>query len=278
MKKKQVIGSIMLLLAAVLWGMSYGIQSIMSNKLGPYTVIFLKGFSGVFLVLYCLIFNKTFNKKTVIAGAFIGVINCIGLIYQQMGLSITSVSKTSFISGLYILFVPLIQAFTNVKPKNKFWFAVAVACLGMYFLCMNGSFSLNKGDLYVLIAAICFAFQIILIDKNAKTSDFVSLCAAQQMTISIIAGILMIVFEKPQLSDFSGLLLPILYAMFASGMIAQLMQNRYQRDVEPTLASLIMSLESVFGALSGWLLLNQGLSPRELIGCILIFISIIIAE
>lgn len=268
----------MLLIAAILWGLSYGIQSIMSNRLGPYTVIFIKGFSGFFLLAYCLFYKRKIDKKTILAGVLIGMINGIGLIFQQIGLSISSVSKVSFISGLYILFVPIIQMFTQKKPKNRFWFAVLIACIGMYFLCMNDKFVLSKGDIYTLIGAICFAFQIILIDKNAKTSDFVPFCAMQQMTTSLLAGILMIIFEKPQLSDFSGLLLPILYAMFVSGMIAQLMQNRYQRDVEPTLASLIMSLESVFGALSGWLLLNQGLSPRELTGCILIFISIIIAE
>lgn len=278
MKKKQIIGSIMLLIAAVLWGLSYGIQSIMSNKLGPYTVIFIKGFSGFFLFAYCLLFKRRFDKETIMAGILIGLINGIGLIFQQTGLSISNVSKVSFISGLYILFVPIIQMFTRKKPKNRFWFAVFIACIGMYFLCMKDKFVLSKGDIYSLIGAIGFAFQIILIGKYTQTSDFVPFCATQQMTTSILAGSLMLIFEKPQISDFSGLVLPILYAMFASGMIAQLMQNRYQRDVEPTLASLIMSLESVFGALSGWLLLNQGLTQRELTGCILLFISIIIAE
>lgn len=148
----------------------------------------------------------------------------------------------------------------------------------MYYLCLNGNYEVCIGDILTFISNFFFALQIILIAKYTKTSDFVPFCAAQQATTSIIAGIMMLVFEKPQLSDFNGLLFPILYTVFISGMVAQLLQNRFQRDIEPSLASLIMSLESVFGALSGWLLLNQTLTSRELFGCILIFASILIAE
>lgn len=278
MNRKTLIASAMLFVAAFMWGMSYGVQSILSQSLGAYTIIFLKAFSGFILIAFCIIARRKFNLKVVLSGALIGVINGMGLIFQQNALTLSTVSKTSFLSGLYILFVPIIQLFTKVRPKKRFWLAVAVACVGMYFLCMNGQFVISIGDIYCLISAVLFAFQIILIAKYTQGADTLVFCGCQQLTTSLISCVFMLILEKPQIGDFKGLLMPILYVMFASGMIAQLLQNRYQKDIDPTITSLIMSLESVFGALSGWILLNQTMSSREIIGAVLIFAAILIAE
>lgn len=276
--KKKLIGSVMLMLAALMWGASYSIQNIMAGSLKTFTVIFLKGFGGFLLLLFCLIQKREFSKKAIIYGTLIGVVNGAGLIFQQIGISNTSVSKASFISALYIIFVPVFGLFTAKKPKKKFWLAICLACVGMYFLCVNGALTISYGDLITLVGAACFGLQIVLIDSYIVGCDVLVFCGFQQATVSIISGILMFVIEKPQLSDFNGLLWPILYVMLVSGLIAQIMQNRYQMDVEPTLASLLMSLESVFGALGGWLILNQTLTFREIIGCVIIFIAILIAE
>ena len=279
MNKKKIVASIMLLLSAFMWGISYSMQSIMSNSLKPYTIIFFKSFSGFILIAFCLITKRDFDTRTVLSGMLIGVVNGMGLIFQQKGLETSSVSNVSFISGLYIVFVPLLLLFTKKKPKKIYWLALLIACVGMYLLTMSGGIStICIGDIYTLISAFMFAIQIVLIGKYTQGSDFVVFCGFQELVASVMAGTLMFVFERPQLSDLNGLLFPILYVVFASGMAAQLLQNRYQKDIDSSLASLIMSLESVFGVLGGMVLLNQVLSVREIAGCVLIFIAILIAE
>ena len=163
----------MLLLAAMMWGMSYSVQDLIGEKLSNYTIIFLKGFSGYLIILFCLITKRKFTKETVLAGILIGLNNGIGLLLQQIGLSMSTVSKTSFISGLYILFVPVIGLIAGKKPKNKIWFSIFIACIGMYFLCINDTFGISIGDVLVLISDIFFAMQIILIDRHTNNVDVV---------------------------------------------------------------------------------------------------------
>lgn len=278
MRDKKLFGSFMLYIASFIWGMSYSVQNILAEKLGMYTIIFIKSFGGVFLFFGLLITSKKFTKKTIIGGTLIGTVYAIANVFQQLGITNTAVSKASFITSLYIMFVPLIGLFTKKKPKPKFWISVLIACVGMYLLCMSGEFSLNIGDIYALIGAILFAIQIILIDRFVKGVEVVSFVAVQQLATSIISGSIMIAVEKPQLVDIKSVILPVLYVMLMSGLVAQLIQNRFQKDVEPSLASLIMSFESVFGAIGGWLLLNQALTLKEAIGCLMIFVAIIIAE
>ena len=278
MEKRKLIANFALLFAAMMWGGSYAVQSIMSRSISTFTTIFLKSCGGILLILMCFINKKKLTKKTIYAGVLTGLVNCDGLILQQIGIANTTVSKSSFISGLYVVFVPILGLFTRKKPKPRFWFAIIIAFFGMYMLCMQGNESLGFGDLITLSSIIFFALQIIFIDKYGSELDAFSYCAVQQVTTATVSGILAFAIERPQLSNFSGMLLPILYVVFCSGMVGQLLQNKYQKDVEPTLASLIMSLESVFGALGGWLLLNQTLTGRELIGCALMFIAILIAE
>jgi len=268
----------MLLLAAILWGGSYAMQKIMADSLGTFSIIFIKGFSGFLMLFFCFIFNREFSLRTISAGILVGLCNGTGLILQQLGLTTSNVSKVSFISGLYIIFVPLFMLLAKKKPKNQFWVAVIIACAGIYLLCMNESFILEFGDLITLVSTMFFALQIIFIHKYSEGVDFVAFCGIQQATVATISGIIMLILEKPEVSDFGSEILPSLYVMFASGLVAQLLQNKFHKDVDPNLASLIMSLESVFGALSGVLLLGTTLSPRELAGCAFIFVSILIAQ
>lgn len=269
----------MLLLAAILWGGTYAIQNIMSQSVGSFTIIFLKTSTGFLILGYCYIKKRKLKKKAVLAGVIVGVITGIGLLTQQMGISLTTISKASFISGMYVIFVPLLGLFTKKKPKAKFWLAILISLVGMYLLCMSGNEKFSTGDFVILLSSIFFAEQIILIDKfSEEVDDALAFCGVQQSTICLLSIIPMLFIDKPQLINFEGMLIPILYVMFFSGMIAQIIQNKYQGSVAPTIASLIMSLESVFGVLFGWLILKQGLTVKEIIGCILMFISIIIAE
>lgn len=268
----------MLLIVALLWGGSFSVQSMMSNSLGNYTIVFLKTVGSIFLIIVCIILKRKINRKTILLGLLVGATNGTGLILQQIGISTTTVSKASFISGLYVVFVPILGLFTKKKPKTRFWWAVIVAFFGLNLLCMNGEEMIGFGDLITLVASIFFALQIILIDKYADEVDPLPFCAFQQLITACMSGILMMLLEKPHLSDFNGLLLPIIYMMMFSGLLAQVLQNKYQKLVEPTVASLIMSLESVFGAIGGWLLLNQTITLKEGFGCVLLFIAILIAE
>lgn len=275
---KQLIGSLMLLLVSIFWGGTYGIQSILSEKFGTFTVLFFKVLGSIGMIALAIITKQKFDKDSVKYGLLVGSATLIGLVLQQLGIARTSVSKASFISGLYIIFVPIIGLFSKKKPKPKFWLAVIIASIGMYFLCLADSFTINIGDIFVIVSAFSFSFQIIFIDKYSKKVNLFPFCATQQLVTLVVSIFMMIFVEKPVVADFSDYILPILFLALLSGFVATLVQNRFQADVDPTVASLIMSLESVFGTLSGWLLLNQTLTSRELIGCVLMFIGIIIAE
>ena len=269
----------MLLLAALLWGSSYGIQASMSNIVGNFTIIFCKTFSGFILVAYSLLTKRRINKKTVLSAMLIGLCNGLGLFLQQYALSTANVSKVSFISGLYIIFVPILGIFIlKQKPKRRFWYACIIACLGMYFLCLGERFVIEVGDVITLISTIFFALQIIFIHMYSEGVDTVAFCGIQQMTVSLMCVPFMLGIEQPTVIDFKAILLPAIYIMIGPGTIAQLLQNKFQKNVEASVASLIMSLESVFGAISGAIFLNAYLTSVEVLGCILIFISIIIAE
>ena len=269
----------MLLLAAMLWGSSYGIQALISNVVGSFTIIFCKTFSGFLLLGYCLLKRKKLNKKTVLPGILIGVFNGLGLLLQQYALANGNVSKVSFISGLYIIFVPILSIFIlKKKPKIRFWFAVVIACAGMYFLCLGERFEIELADVVTLASALFFALQIIFIHKYSKGIDTVAFCGVQQITTCLMCMPVMFFVEKTTLFDLKQILVPALYIMIGPGMIGQVLQNTFQRDVDATVGTLIMSLESVFGAISGAIFLDARLTPVEIAGCVLIFISIIIAE
>ena len=151
-------------------------------------------------------------------------------------------------------------------------------CFGCNLLCINGEFVLRTGDILLVICAMLFALQIILIDKFANDVDTIAFTAVQQLTGAILTGIITLVLEKPNVNIIGNNILQILYLSLLAGAGAQLIQNRFQKDVEPSLASILMSFESAFGAIFGWLVLNQILSLKEIIGCILMFVAMLIAE
>lgn len=275
---KKIKASILLGIATLMWGLSYTIQSISANNLGTYTVVFFKGIGGLFLIPIVIILKKKFNKYTFIGGILMGISTFAGCAFQQAGIVLSGVSKAGFITVLYIVIVPVIELFMGKTIKKKLLFAVLLALAGLYFLCISGTVSLNIGDLYLLLGSLCFALQIILIDHYSKKSDGISLCLVLQIVLAILAAIMMIYFEKPAFVQIQQALMPILYMVFLSGALAGCLQTVYQKYLEPSLASLIMSFESVFSAIFGWLLLSQSLSGREIMGCLMVMIAIFIAE
>jgi len=278
MKTKKLIGSLMLLLAAFVWGLAYSIQGITSKTLGSFTVTMFKGLGGIVLIPIAIKLKEHFDSKTIISGVLIGFVVFLGSVLQQEGISMSTASKASFITALYIIEVPIISLLLGKKQKPTIWLATLVAIVGMYFLCFTKGFVLQIGDILLLMASLCFAVQIILTEKYAGKCDVIALATVQQMTTGLLSAAIALVLEKPSVSQMILVWPNLLYTALLAGALAQTIQVIYQKDIEASLASLLMSLESVFGALGGWLILNQALSFKELLGCGLIFISILIAE
>lgn len=278
MDKKKLIASLLLGFATLLWGLSYTIQTISARDLGTYTIVFFKAIGALFLIPFIIVKKSRFTKDTFIGGLLIGISVFAGCILQQEGMMLSSVSKASFITVLYIIFVPIISFFLGNKIKRKMIIAIILALIGLYFLCIKSDFSLNIGDFYLILCSLCFSLQILLINHYSKKTDPLSLALISQLFTGLFSLVMMLIYEKPDFQSIKAAILPIMFIVFMSGLIAQTIQNVYQKDLEPSLASLIMSFESVFGAIFGWLILNQTLTVKEIFGCILVFIAILIAE
>jgi drug/metabolite transporter (DMT)-like permease len=268
----------MLFIATLAWGLSYSIQSISSENLGTFTVVFFKGLGGLSLLPLLIINKHRFTFKEVLCGMAIGTAAFMGCILQQLGIENSTISKASFITSLYIIFVPLMERISGKKISKKIMISVGIALLGLYFLCFSKAETFGIGDLYLLICSVFFALQIILIDRFTRIYDPLALTFLAQSTVSLYSGIIMLIFEKPTMDAVMTSIVPLLYIVFVSGTMAQTFQVVFQKDVGASLSSLIMSFESVFGALFGWIVLSQNLSVREIFGCILVFIAIMIAE
>lgn len=278
MKNKKTLASFMLVLATLFWGLSYSVQSISAQGLGPFMTVCFKGAGGVFL-LPLLLYRKTkIDKDILLGGLWMGIFAFGGCLFQQLGIIYSTVSKASFITALYIIFVPMMEVFLGRKIRKTIWYSALIAALGLYFLCMNSVSGINIGDLFLLIGSILFALQIIVIDRYSRKCDPVALTCVSQIVVALFSLVAALIYEKPDISSFKQMILVILYMVFIGGLISQLIQIRYQRDLDSSLASLLMSFESVFGAFFGWLILHQGMSLREIFGCILVFAAILLAE
>lgn len=287
---KQLKGSLLLLLTAIIWGAAFVAQSEGMKYVGPFTMqatrFFLAGIVILPVVLLCdrkrlTPFRPTDRqswKKALLSCLICGSFIFIASSFQQFGLLYTTVGKSGFITALYILLVPLIGILLGKRVTPLVWAGVGLAVVGLYFLCMNGSLSFNPGDLMTLAGAFFFALQILYIDRAMAFTDGVRLACGQCLVCSFFSAVCMFIFEKPTWSAIVQCWLPIFYAGVMSGGIAYTLQILGQRDTDPTVASLLMSFESFFAALFGWLLLGQALSARELFGCALMLAAIILAQ
>ena len=219
------------------------------------------------------------DKKTlVVGGVLCGVALFVASNLQQIGIGYTTVGKAGFITAMYIILVPIFSVFLHKKAGIKLWISVVIAVAGLYLLCMNGSFSIAKGDLIVFLCAIAFSFHILIISHFSPKVDGVKMSCIQFWVTAILSAVFMLIFEHP---DFSAVLeawLPIVYAGVLSSGVAYTLQIVGQKDMNPTVASLIMSLESVISVIAGWIILHQTMGAREVAGCVLMFIAIILAQ
>lgn len=198
--------------------------------------------------------------------------------FQQFGMVHTDVNKASFITSMYILFVPLLGVFLGHRLSLKISVAIAISVAGLYLLCMKGSFSLLQGDFLIVVCAIVFALHILVISYFVNRVDGVVLSCGQFFVASFFGMIMMFIYDTPTYEDLLAAAPAILYVGILSNGVAYTLQVVGQRGINPTIATLIMSLESVFGSLFGVFYLNEVMTFREVLGCILMFIAVVIAQ
>ena len=282
-------GNALLLLTAFIWGVAFVAQKEGGALVGSLTfngVRSLIGGTSLLLVLPLLdragLAHKPATpqewKVLVTGGVCCGLALFAATNVQQIGLAYTSVGKGGFITALYIVLVPILGLFLRKKTTLLNWLGVALAVAGLYLLCAVGESEINLGDLLVLACALLFSVQILLVDHFAPQTDGVRLACIQFFTVGILNLPLMFMFETPSLTAMLGCWESILYAGMLSSGVAYTLQIVAQRHTHPTTASLLMSFESVFAVLAGWVLLGDRLSHTELLGCGLMFAAVMLAQ
>lgn len=296
MKKMTVKGVIMLLLTAFIWGVAFVAQSVGMNYIEPFTFSCIRSLMGGIVLIPCIWFLDSWNAKNsgtkrekkpmtkaernmlLIGGICCGLALGVAANLQQFGVKYTSVGKAGFITALYIVIVPIFGIFLKKKVGIKIWISVAVSVVGLYLLCMTGDLSISKGDLLVVLCAIAFSIHIMVIDYFSPKVDAVKMSCIQFFVAGILSAVPMFLIEKPSVSAIMAAMVPLLYAGVMSCGVGYTLQIVAQKDADPTIASLILSLESVFSVLAGWVVLGEVLSGKEILGCVLMFGAIILAQ
>ena len=289
-KKNKLLGNILLLIAAIIWGTAFAFQRVGMDSIEPATFAASRMTLSAVVVGIVSLFFKTpneltekekreYNKNTVIGGIYCGVFLAFASIAQQMGLVYTSAGKAGFITALYMLFVPIIN-FVFFRKRNTLivWGAVLLGVFGMYLLCMTESFSLAYGDTLVLICAVLFSGHILCCDHFVNLGNPIKISAIQFVTTAVISWIAAFLTEEPSLDKIISAAIPIIYCGIVSGGVGYTLQIVAQKHTEPATASLLMSLESVFAVVAGAIILNELMSGREFMGCIVMFAAIVMVQ
>lgn len=287
MNRLAVRHSLLLLLTAAIWGVAFVAQSVGMDYVGPFTFNAVRSVIGGIVLLPVIAFRGRTRKKSAqtghtkvwTGGIFCGILLCIATNLQQIGIKYTTVGKAGFVTAMYIVLVPVFGIFLHKKVGRQVKIAVVLAVCGLYLLCMTeGGFVLQKGDILMLFCALMFSFQILAVDHFASLVDGVQLACIQFVVCGLLSSIPMLLLERPAPELIAAAWLPIIYAGVLSSGVGYTLQIVAQRGLNPTTASLLMSMESVFSVLAGWLILQQRLSKRELIGCVLMFAAIILVQ
>ncbi len=284
---KKMKSNLLLACAAFIWGIAFVAQSVSMDHIGPWTFTCIRNFiaAGTLFLLMPLLDKVTgyqkgsTNKKTMmIGGICCGIALAVASMFQQTGIIYTSVGKAGFLTALYTVIVPILSLFLGKRSKWNVYVAVGISIVGMYFLCVNEDFSIAYGDFLVLICALLFAIHILVVDHFVEKVDGIRLSCIQFLTSGIVCLVPMLIFEKPNMTNILQASIPILYAGILSSGAGYTLQIVGQKDADPSIAGMILSLESVFAALAGAVLLHEILSMKELIGCILVFFAIIFSQ
>lgn len=283
---KQMKANLLLLLTAAIWGMAFVAQKVGAEYVSAFTFNGIRFLLGAVSLLPIIAIRKkeqgTMDKSvfwnTIKAGLIAGIILFLASGLQQMGMSYTSASKAGFITGLYIVLVPVAGIFLKQKTGLNTWLGVFLALIGLYLLSINEGFTIEFGDFLVLCCAIAFTFHILVIDHATKIVDSIQLSCIQFFTCSALNLIIALVTEDFGSQQIDKAWIPILYGGLFSVGIAYTLQAVAQKDAKPSHAAILMSMESVFSCLGGMIILGERLSLRGAVGCVLIFAAIILSQ
>ncbi|MDL2295666.1 DMT family transporter [Lachnospiraceae bacterium OttesenSCG-928-E19] len=290
MKRIGLKSGALLFLTAFIWGVAFVAQSAATDFAEPFTFNAIRNLLGGLVLIPCIYMLDRGKKKhgnrmmpnerrlLVQGGISCGVILFIAANLQQIGIEYTTAGKAGFITAIYIVLVPLIRIVFKQYAGVQVWIGVLLAAIGLYCLCVTENLTFQGSDLYLLVSACCFAGHILVIDYFSPKVDGVKMACIQFFVCGILSAIFMVLFETPQLELILTGWFPILYAGVLSCGVAYTLQIVGQRDTDPTIASLILSLESVISVLAGWVLLGERLNLREGIGCLLMFSAIILTQ
>ena len=305
---KRTKGNLLLLLTSFIWESAFVAQSSGMDYVGPYTYNMARNvLAFLFLIPVIYVIGKkkgvTDNagsgtgiddvasgeanwksillpdRTTLVGGIYCGLVMAVASSLQQIGITMTTAGKAGFITALYIILVPLMGVFIGKKIPRIIWFCVVLAMAGFYLLCVKEGFSISKGDILVLFCSVGFSVHIMTIDHfTSKGVDGVKMACIQFAVAAIVMTPVMFLLENPSVSGLLSAWMTIAYAGILSSGVGFTLQIVAQKDTDPTTATLIMSLESVFAAVSGCLFLNEVLLPKEILGCILVFVAVILAQ
>lgn len=289
---RQLRGGAMLMLTALIWGTAFVAQSVGMDYLGPCAFTAVRNFIGCVALLPVIGLASRMRcgaqpeeaapapgKKALFGwGAACGLLLGGATLLQQAGMQTASAGKAGFLTALYIVIVPVLGIFLGRRPGLKVWMGVVLALVGAYLLSVKGGAGIASGDLLVIASAVVFSLHILVIDSVPAGVDGVRLSCVQFLVAGAFALVLALFLETFTWRDILSAWVPLLYTGVVSSGVGYTLQILGQRTVSPTVASLILSLESVFAALAGWAILGQALSLRELFGCALVFVAVILAQ
>lgn len=274
---------IFMAVAAFFWGTTFVAQRMAAQHIPSFTWVAARALASALLLIPCIAFmrKKGFSQKTAepknlwVGGICCGVVLFFSTSAQQWGLTFTSAGKAGFITALYIVLVPIIRMLLGKRVPLGIWVSVALATVGLYLLSVTEAFTIGIGDLLLLACALFFSFHILVVDHFSPKVEALALCQVQFLVSGILAAIAALLTETPTVEGLVAGFWPTLYAALFSGCIAYSAQIIGQRHMEPTRASLIMCLESVFSLLAGWIILGERFTLREGLGTLLMFIAIV---
>ena len=294
MKHNQVRQVVFPILAAFIWGTAFVAQDLCADSIGTFAFNATRYFIAVVALLVVIAVSdkakknrpmptaeekKAANKQLWLGGLCCGVALAIASNFQQAGLVAgTDAGKAGFITALYVVLVPVFGLFFKRKVSLPVWIAVVCSVVALYLLCIKGDFSLAPGDFLVLMCAVCFAVHILVIDHFTAYCDGVKLSCLQFLFAGIISAVCMFLFETVDFAAIWSCILPLLYVGIFSCGVGYTLQILAQKDSNPTVVTILLSLESVFAVIAGAIVLHQQMTAREYIGCVVMFVAVILAQ
>ena len=294
MKHNQIRQVVFPILAAFIWGTAFVAQDMCADSIGAFTFNATRYFIAVLALLVVILIKdglakdkpslspiqkKAANKQLWLGGLCCGTALAVASNFQQAGMVAgTDSGKAGFLTALYVVLVPLFGLFFKRKVNLSTWIAVVLSVVALYLLCIKGEFSLAPGDLLILVCAVCFAVHILVIDHFTAYCDGVKLSCIQFLFAGIISAICMFIFETVDFTAIWSCIMPLLYVGIFSCGVGYTLQILAQKDSNPTVVTILLSLESVFAVIAGAIILKQQMSVREYIGCAVMFAAVILAQ